>query len=359
MLPPLPIPNCAVILAGGEGKRMKSSRPKVLSPVLFKPMLRWVMDAALSAGLSDLCVVAGFQHEQVEDYLAQVCMEGLDLRLSVALQAERKGTAHAVQMANAFLESHRGANVLVLNGDAPFLSAETITGALEEHLDQENAVTVISAEIPNPTGYGRIVRDGQGAFQAIVEEKDASEEIRQIREVNSGAYWFRVDDLLSVLPRIGNQNAQGEYYLPDAVPLLLGDGKAANAFPAADPHTVLGANDCMQLHDLNQIARRQILERHMSNGVEIPCADGVVIGPDVTIGRDTCLLPGTVLRGDTQVGDGCQVGPNSYLIDTKVMDHLALVSVYAQNTVVSQAVPAYTSVGKPAVSHHHHGTRSL
>ncbi len=353
MLPPLPIPNCAILLAGGEGKRMKSTRPKVLSPVLFKPMLRWVMDAALGAGLCDLCVVTGFAHEQVEDYLAQVCMEGLDLRLNIALQPERKGTAHAVQMAHEFLERHRGANVLILNGDAPFLSSEAITGALEEHLDAEHAATVISAKIPNPTGYGRIVRKNGGALQAIVEEKDADAQVKAIDEVNSGAYWFSVDDLLSVLYRIGNDNAQGEYYLPDAVGLLLKDGKQVDAFPAPDPHAILGANDCVQLQELNEIARKALLVSHMKNGVEIPCTDGVMIGPDVQIGRGVCILPGTILRGDTRIGDACTLGPNTCLTDTTVKDGMTLASVYATNTTLDKPVPAFSEIGHPLPVHPH------
>lgn len=333
---------------------MKSNRPKVLSSVLFQPMLRWVMDAALSAGLHDLCVVAGFQHEKVEEYLAQVCMEGLDLELSIALQKERKGTAHAVQMAHKFLENHMGGNVLVLNGDAPFLSAQTITDALQQHLSQQNAVTVISAQVANPAGYGRIVRqqDG-GALKAIIEEKDATEQIRQIAEINSGAYWFRIDDLLSVLYSIKNENAQGEYYLPDAIQLLLAKGKRADAFPASDPDAILGANDCFQLQELNEIARRKLLREHLQNGVEIPCMDGIMIAPGVAIGSGTCILPGSILRGDTQIGCGCQIGPHAYLTDTRVADGLSLVSVVAQNTTIDKAAPPFSSLGHPTPSHHH------
>ena len=344
--------NCAIILAGGEGKRMKSNRPKVLSSVLFKPMLRWVMDAALEAGLQRLCVVAGFQHETVEDYLAQVCMEGLDMKLSVALQLERKGTAHAVQMADSFLQENRGGNVLILNGDAPFLSPAVIQEALAQHVAQKNAVTVISAELEHPFGYGRIVRAPQaGALQAIVEEKDADTAVKQIQEVNSGAYWFRVDDLLSVLYQIGNQNAQGEYYLPDAVSLLLKQGKRADAFATSDANTVLGANDCLQLNQLNTIARRQLLEKHMAAGVEIPCQDGVILGPDVTIGAHTCILPGTILQGRTQIGSGCRIGAHTQLENVVVEDGLTLASVFAQNCTITESPAPFTAMGKPAPAH--------
>ena len=185
-----------------------------------------------------------------------------------------------------------------------------------------------------------------------MEEKDADAAVKRIQEVNSGAYWFRVDDLLSVLYRIGNQNAQGEYYLPDAVSLLLEQGKRADAFATSDANTVLGANDCLQLGQLNAIARRQLLQKHMANGVEIPCQDGVIIGPDVAIGAHTCILPGTILRGCTQIGTGCQIGAHTQLEDVVVGDGLTLVSIFAQNCAITESPAPFTSLGKPAQTHH-------
>lgn len=302
--------NCAVILAAGEGKRMKRSRPKCLSPVLFKPMLQWVIDAARAAGVNRICTVTGFGSGQVEAYLA-----GHDPGVETAFQAERKGTGHAVMTAAGFLRAHAaGGNVLILNGDAPFLDAAAIRKALAEHEKSGNSVTVISALLQDPAGYGRIVRaGGDGKLRAIVEQKDASEEIRAVREVNSGAFWFRTEDLLSVLPQIRSANKQGEYYLTDAVALLIEQGKAAGACMAENPNSVLGANDCLQLHELNVLARNAVLSARMCDGVDIPCTDGVVIGPDVVIGRDCTILPCTILRGRTVVGDGCTLGPNTVL----------------------------------------------
>lgn len=302
--------NCAVILAAGEGKRMKRNRPKCLSPVLFKPMLQWVIDAARNAGIGGICTVTGFLNSQVDAYLAEH-----DPGVVPVLQAERKGTGHAVMMAAEFLRSRAaGGNVLILNGDAPFLEPETIEKALAEHNAHGNSVTVISALLEDPTGYGRIIRaGGDGALRAIVEQKDASADELAVREVNSGAFWFRTDDLLDILPQIRNANSQGEYYLTDAVALLLAQGKPAGACLAGSPDAVKGANDCLQLHELNVIARNAVLERHMCSGVDIPCTDGVVIGPDVVIGRDCTILPGTILRGCTVIGDGCTVGPNTML----------------------------------------------
>ena len=240
--------NCAVILAGGEGKRMKSSKPKTLSPVLGKPMLLWVISAVRNAGIDDLCVVKGFKKEDVEEFLST-----LDFNVESVFQAERLGTGHAVMMAKDFLKSHDG-NVVILNGDAPFMTAETIKNSLEQHTKSGCAATVISARVDDPHGYGRIVRDTDGSLKAIVEHKDADEETLKIDEVNSGGYWFDCQKLLSVLDRIKSDNAAGEYYLPDAIELLLKDGQKVGAYTAECSDAVLGANDPAQLEELNQIA---------------------------------------------------------------------------------------------------------
>ena len=332
----MPEQNCAVILAAGEGKRMKANRPKVLSPVLFKPMLEWVMDSAHAAGVKDLCVVAGYMHERVEQFLARDNGANAgSIPVAHVLQAERKGTGHAVMMADAFLREHSGGNVLILNGDAPFVGPDVISDALEEHCKSGNSVTVVTAELEDATGYGRIVRDPQTHLvSAIVEHKDADEETRKIREINSGAYWFRVDDLLDILYQIKNDNVQGEYYLTDAVKLMISRGKPAAAFTSSDTSAVLGANDCLQLNELNTIARDRVLNRHMAAGVEIPCCNGVIIGPDVVVGNDTCILPGTVLRGKTSVGNYCTLGPNTMLTDCNVGDHTTLNCVLGEGCTV-------------------------
>ena len=243
--------NCAVILAGGEGKRMKSNKPKTLSPVLGKPMLLWVISAVRNAGIDDLCVIKGFKKEDVEEFLST-----LDFNVESVFQAERLGTGHAVMMAKDFLKAHDG-NVVILNGDAPFMTAETIKNSLEQHTKSGCAATVISARVDDPHGYGRIVRDTDGSLKAIVEHKDADEETLKIDEVNSGGYWFDCQKLLSVLDRIKSDNAAGEYYLPDAIELLLKDGQKVGAYTAECSDAVLGANDPAQLEELNQIALKK------------------------------------------------------------------------------------------------------
>ncbi len=240
--------NCAVILAGGEGKRMKSDKPKTLSQVLGKPMLMWVISALKNAGVDDICIVKGFKKECIDEFIST-----LDFEVESVYQAERLGTGHAVMMAKDFLKKHDG-NVVILNGDAPFMDSDTIKKSLLQHTESGCAATVISANVEDPTGYGRIVRDSEGNLSAIVEQKDADDETLKIKEVNSGGFWFDCGLLLSVLDRIKSDNNAKEYYLPDALKLLLSDGKKVGAYTAECSDAVLGANDPAQLEELNKIA---------------------------------------------------------------------------------------------------------
>ena len=240
--------KCAVILAGGEGKRMKSNKPKPMSEVLGRPMLQWVIDSVRGAGVEKICVVKGFKKECIEEYVATLPYE-----VETVYQAERLGTGHAVMMAKDFLKENEG-DVVILCGDAPFMDKDTIADAFSQHEKNDASATVISAVLEDSTGYGRIVRNEDGTLQAIVEQKEASEEILKIKEVNSGGYWFDTKDLLSVLDSITANNAAAEYYLPDALKLLLENSKTVGAFTASSADTVLGANDPEQLEELNQIA---------------------------------------------------------------------------------------------------------
>lgn len=322
--------NCAIILAGGEGTRMKSDKPKVMAELLFRPMLSWVIDAAKGAGIEDILVVTGYKSEIIEAYL--------DGRHETAKQEQRLGTGHAVMQAKDFICRHSGASVLILNGDAPLIDSNTISDALTFHKDGGFVQTVISAKIDNPFGYGRIVRDTKGSFIAITEEASATEEIRKINEINSGVMWFDCDTLYDLLGKLNNNNSKGEYYLTDTVAIALGEGKKVGAFITENKDAVLGANSRVQLYELNEKVRIRLLEKYMLDGVSIPCTDGVIVDNNAVIGRDTVILPGTIIKSGCVIGSNCEIGPNSVLFETRVGDNTVLNSVQAESAVIGDNV---------------------
>ena len=320
--------TCAVVLAAGAGTRMKSNMPKVLSKVLFRPMLKWVLNALNLAEITSVCIVTGYKSEVVIDYL-----NTLQTSYKTVLQNEQKGTAHAVLTAKEFLLENFDKDVLVLNGDSPFIDKKTITNAYNLHKKQNNAATVISAKIKNPFGYGRIVRDNHtGTLAAIIEQKDADEQTQKIDEVNSGAYWFNIQALLQVLSDIKNDNAQGEFYLPDAIKLLLEKGLNVNAYISESEKTVLGANSPKQLSELNKIARDHILSELMSSGVDIPCSDGIIVTDTAKIGQGTCILPGTIIKGETIIGTNCTIGPNAQIDNCIIGNNMTITASHCVNS---------------------------
>ena len=305
---------CAVILAGGEGKRMKSDKPKVLSEVLFKPMQGWVIDTVRSAGIEHICVVTGSKREYVEEYL-----RSLSVPTETVFQSERLGTGHAVMTALPFLKQHTDSKTVILNGDAPFVSADTLQSVLSDQYD--NACTVVSAEVSDPFGYGRILRDSQSdSLSGIVEEKEATDEIRKIKEVNSGVYCFKTDALIEAVSALQKSPLTGEYYLTDTITILKEKGKTVGVCQAESADSVLGANDCFQLQELNEIARQKVMKAMMECGVIIPCPDGVIIGADVSIGKGTVILPSSVIRGNTTIGAGCEIGPAVLIENADIPD---------------------------------------
>ena len=244
--------NCAVILAAGEGKRMKANKPKPMMEVLDRPMIDWVLDATEASGVNDTILVVGAYGEQLVDHCGD--------RSAICWQRERLGTGHAVMMALDYLNASDAENVLILNGDAPFMDAATIAESLALHEANGNAVTVISARLDDPFGYGRIIQGADGSFERIVEQKDATEEEKAIRNVNSGAYWFRREDLIASLGKLTTDNAAHEYYLTDTIYILKQEGKNAGVFVTENADVVLGANDREQLQALNDIAARNFPE---------------------------------------------------------------------------------------------------
>lgn len=240
-----------IILAAGEGKRMCSDNPKVMSLVNSKPMVYHVVKACENFGSLEICVVTGFKHEVIDNYL------NLEFpKVKTAFQDKRLGTAHAVMCARKFLQESSCDTTFVLNGDAPFIDAKTLEKAYNLHISKKNSATVISAKIDNPTGYGRIVRDKiTNEMKCIVEQKDANSQEVNINEVNSGAYVFDKKSLLNSVDKIKNNNAQGEFYLTDIISLFKEQGKKVDAIISDNPYTVMGANNLEQLEVLNKIAK--------------------------------------------------------------------------------------------------------
>lgn len=315
----------AVILAGGQGKRMKADIPKPMFRVLGEPMLEWVISACEGAGFSEICVVKGFMGEIIDEYLGG--------RYKTVLQAERLGTGHAVMQAEPFLKENADGNTLVLCGDAPFIDSETIKNALEIHKQQGNSVTVITAELEQPKGYGRIIRTENG-ISGIVEEKDADENQRLIKEVNSGAYWFKTADLLDFLGKLTQNNVQGEYYLTDTVGIAVSEGKRAGAYMSDNSDVILGANDRKGLLDLNTRARMAVIGKHLDNGIEFNCIDGVIIERSVEIEAGTEILSGTIIRGNTKIGSNCKIGPSCVIEDCTIGENAKLNNVQAYNSEI-------------------------
>ena len=304
--------SCAVVLAGGKGTRMVSELPKVLMETVCTPMLWWVLDACYKSGIQKICTVTGYKHETVNEFL-----NANFPNVKTAYQNEQKGTAHALSFAREFIQNSNCENLLVLCGDAPLMDSETISNAYNHHVKNKNAVTIITAEIDEPTGYGRIVRKtsstGNTTVEAIVEQKELSNEQFDIKEVNSGGYWFNTDALLNILDKISNNNSKGEFYLTDAVELLAKENYTIDAFVTKNNDVVLGANTCEQLYELSEIARKKILYKHLSNGVKFACMDGVIITPAVTIGKETVIYPNTQILQNSKIGENCAIGPNSMI----------------------------------------------
>lgn len=299
----------AIVLAAGAGTRMKSKKPKVAHEILGKPLVRWVVDAAREAGLARVVSVVGHEREQV--------IPLVEADTDVVVQEERNGTAGAVAVCADALADFDG-SLVVLSGDCPLITAGTIAELVRVREEAGAAVVVLTMEPDDPFGYGRIVRDPQGGVARIVEQKDAAPEEAAIRECNSGFYCFDARALFEALQQVGNDNAQGEFYLTDVLEICRRAGRAVLALPCADAAECLGVNSRIQLAEATKHLQRRINAAHLAAGVTMVDPDQVWIGPDVRIERDVELLPQTFLMGCTQVGEDSVIGPNSRLTDTVV-----------------------------------------
>ena len=305
----------AVILAAGQGTRMKSTLPKVLHHVCGVPMLGHVVKAAQALGATQVVPVIGHGADKVRQALA-----GEELQF--ALQTEQLGTGHALLCAEDAIVGFDG-DLLLLCGDVPLLRDETLQALVDHHREHTAAVTILTACMDDPTGYGRIIR-GEDGVERIVEQKDASEAERAVNEINTGIYLFRAPDVFNFLKNLDNQNAQGEYYLTDVVAAARQAGQRVEALSVKEPEEAMGINDRVQLAQADKIMRARINEAHQRAGVTLVDPETTYIGPDVTIGADTLIHPGVHLRGDTVVGKQCIIEPGVVVTDCEVGDHVHL-----------------------------------
>lgn len=294
----------AIILAAGKGTRMKSDKSKLVHKIYGKEIVLRSYENTKKAGIDNIIAVVGHLKEQVKDVLKD--------RVKYVYQEEMLGTGHAVMQAKEFLQGRKG-KVVVLNGDVPILRPETIRNLVEKSIANKEYATLLTAIYDNPYGYGRIIRDEGGNVEGIVEEKDATEMQRKIKEINAGIYCFDIEELLKALDSINNDNASGEYYITDVIKIMNDNGLKTGAVIVEDNTEILGVNDRVQLEILTKILRMRINAEHMRNGVTIEDSSTTYIYDDVKIGKDTVIHPNTTIKSDVEIGENCEIGPNSYI----------------------------------------------
>ncbi|MFD1706525.1 bifunctional UDP-N-acetylglucosamine diphosphorylase/glucosamine-1-phosphate N-acetyltransferase GlmU [Siminovitchia sediminis] len=316
----------AVVLAAGQGTRMKSKLYKVLHPVCGKPMVEHVVDHISQLQVNHIVTVVGFGAEMVK--------ERLEGKSDFVIQEEQLGTAHAVMQAKDALSGKKG-TTLVICGDTPLISVDTMSALMKQHEESGAKATVLTARAENPSGYGRVIRNAKGDVERIVEHKDANEEELAVTEINTGTYCFDNDALFAALEHVSNENAQGEYYLPDVIEILKEQNETVSAYITDDFEETLGVNDRIALAEAERIMRKRINRKHMKNGVTIIDPANTYIDTDVMIGSDTVILPGTVIQGKSRIGEDCRIGPHTEIYNCEI----------SHNTTVQQSVLSDSSVG--------------
>ncbi|WP_158738518.1 bifunctional UDP-N-acetylglucosamine diphosphorylase/glucosamine-1-phosphate N-acetyltransferase GlmU [Alteribacillus sp. YIM 98480] len=316
----------AVILAAGQGKRMKSDLYKVLHPVCGKPMVEHVADQVSQAGLQEVVTVIGHGADAVKEHLGD--------RVSYVLQEEQLGTGHAVMQAEELLADKDGVTV-VLCGDTPIIRSETMESLMEHHEKTGAKASVLTAKAEDPTGYGRVIRDKSGQVTRIVEHKDANEEERTVKEINTGTYCFDNKTLFQALKQVGNNNAQGEYYLPDVIEILKRKGETLSAWQTSDFSETIGVNDRVALAKAEKALKQRINEYWMKQGVTIIDPDHTYISADSILDQDTVLYPGTMLNGAVKIGRKCVIGPHTEITE----------SVIGSECEIKQSVIAQSEIG--------------
>jgi bifunctional UDP-N-acetylglucosamine pyrophosphorylase / glucosamine-1-phosphate N-acetyltransferase len=320
-----------LILAAGKGTRLKSSLPKVLHLLAGKPLIDYVLEASIPLHPTQTLIVIGHESETIKSQLA-------DRSFSFIEQVPQQGTGQAVQLAVPQLRKHHG-SVLILSGDVPLISASTLKRLIAVHQDNRDSLTLLSTLPEDPTGYGRVIRNSQGNVEKIIEEKDASPEERQVREINTGIYCFETVDLCDVISQLSSNNSQKEYYLTDCVGLLKEKNKTVGAVVCEDSTEVLGVNTRIDLARLERIVRERKLRQLMLEGVTIVDPDSTFVAPDVQVGRDTILYPNVFLEKGSTIGSGCQIYPNVRISHSVLEDNVLVLdcSVISESHVGDHA----------------------
>ncbi len=325
-----------LILAAGLGKRMKSKYPKVVHKIMGKEMINWVIDTASKIG-SEIGVVLGHK--------ADIVKKVIPAYVKVYIQEKQLGTAHAVMSAKEFIDPDQ--DLLILYGDVPFIREETLKEMWKVHKESDADVTILTAFMDDPTGYGRIIRDENGKFVKIIEEKDLTEEQRKIKEANMGFYIFKGKKLLEALPKIKNDNAQKEYYLTDAPALL----EKVSTYAIEDTFEVSGVNTRKQLIELEREMRMRIIERLLDEGVTIIDPETTYIHPTVKIGKDSIIYPMTFIEGSTVIGEDCEIGPMTRIKDSTIGNRVKVLisEVYGATIEDDVSVGPYSRLREGAV----------
>ena len=321
----------AIILAAGQGKRIKSNLPKVLHKACGKEMVNHVIDTMREAGIDDVNVIIGKGAKLVQDRTSS-------RNVTYSLQEEQLGTGHAVKCAKAFLDGKSGV-VAIFTGDAPLIKASTVKKLIDIHIANNNCATLLTSIVENPTGYGRIVRN-DNAVEKIVEHKDCSEDELNITEINAGMYCFDIKNLLDALGKLSNNNAQGEYYLTDVIEIFKSNGEKIGAMVTNFEET-LGVNSRSELAVVENILRKRINTMHVDNGVTIIDPNNTYIGVDVKIGQDTIIYPGNVIEGDTVIGESCVIYPNSRVNNSIIEEGVEIQS----SVILDSKIGKNTTVG--------------
>lgn len=318
-------PLAVIILAAGKGTRLKNRRPKVLQPICSRPMVEYVIAAVRTLDPQEVRLIVGHGAPEVKAALGET--------MEYTHQRSQKGTAHAVLQCRGAYRKFAG-DLLVVCADQPRIRPETFGRMLEEHRRTGAAATVLTDQPENPFGYGRIRRGKTGRVLGIVEEKDCTAAQRKIHEVNVSTYVFRAEDLFSALERVGNENAQGEYYLTDVIGILSAARKSIATVPTAFPGETDQVSDQVDLARLTALVRDDILRTHMANGVTIIDPPSTFIGPEVRIEADTIVYPNTQVEGATHIGQGAVVGPNTYIDESEIGAGTVVVMSYLSHAVV-------------------------